>query len=119
MTFFHSLTIDHIKEIIDILLVDLANRLAEKGISFKLTPEAKDWLAGKGFEPQFGARPLKRALQKYLEDPLAEEILRGQYHGDCEVEIVVHEDNEQLRFNFHGAARGMSRAKRSTTVNSN
>ena len=119
MTFFHSLTIDHIKEIIDILLVDLANRLAEKGISFKLTPEAKDWLAGKGFEPQFGARPLKRALQKYLEDPLAEEILRGQYHGDCEVEIVVHEDNEQLRFNFHRGGKRDEPSEKVDTVNSN
>jgi len=119
MTFFHSLTINHIKEIIDILLVDLANRLAEKGISFKLTPEAKDWLAGKGFEPQFGARPLKRALQRYLEDPLAEEILRGQYHGDCEVEIIVHEDNEQLRFNFHRGGKRDEPSEKVDTVNSN
>jgi len=101
LVFFRALTIDHIKEIIDILLIDLANRLAEKGISFKLTTPAKDWLADKGFEPQYGARPLKRALQKYLEDPLAEEILRGQYAGDCEVEIVVADDNEKLAFNIH------------------
>jgi ATP-dependent Clp protease ATP-binding subunit ClpC len=98
---FHSLTIEHIKQIIDILLVDLATRLAERGISFKLTPEGKLWLAQKGFEPSFGARPLKRAIQRYLEDPLSEEILRGQYAGDCELEISVNESEDKLRFNFH------------------
>ena len=98
---FHALTLDHIKEIIDVLLVDLAKRLAERGISFHLTPEGKHWLATKGYEPAFGARPLKRAIQKYLEDPLSEEILRGQYAGDCELEITVGDDGERLRFNFH------------------
>ncbi|NMC44451.1 MAG: ATP-dependent Clp protease ATP-binding subunit [candidate division Zixibacteria bacterium] len=112
---FHSLTIDHIKEIIDILLVDLANRLAEKGISFKLSPEGKHWLAMKGFEPSFGARPLKRAIQKYLEDPLSEEILRGQYAGDCELEIVVAEGEDRLQFNFN---RGGKREDTSMRANS-
>jgi ATP-dependent Clp protease ATP-binding subunit ClpC len=97
---FHALTLDHIKQIIDILLVDLANRLAERGISFRLTDDAKNWLAKKGYEPSFGARPLKRAIQKYLEDPLAEEILRGQYAGDCELEIGVNSEEDTLRFAF-------------------
>jgi ATP-dependent Clp protease ATP-binding subunit ClpC len=117
LVYFRALTIDHIKQIIDILLVDLANRLAEKGISFKLTSPAKDWLADKGFEPQYGARPLKRALQKYLEDPLAEEILRGQYAGDCEVEIIVADDKEQLGFNIH-PGRKEEESERIDTVNS-
>jgi ATP-dependent Clp protease ATP-binding subunit ClpC len=112
---FHALTLDHIKEIIDILLVDLANRLAERGISFKLSPEGKHWLAMKGFEPSFGARPLKRAIQKYLEDPLSEEILRGQYAGDCELEIVVAEGEDRLQFNFH---RGGKRDETSMKANS-
>ncbi|MEZ5357363.1 MAG: ATP-dependent Clp protease ATP-binding subunit [Candidatus Zixiibacteriota bacterium] len=98
---FHSLTLDHIKEIIDILLIDLANRLAEKGISFNFTNDAKHWLAQKGFEPAYGARPLKRAIQRYLEDPMAEEILRGQYAGDCELEIKVTDDGDKLEFVFH------------------
>ena len=84
---FHSLTRDHIKEIIEIRLVEVSERLAEKGISFYLTQEAKDFLAEKGYDKVFGARPLNRAIQAYLEDPLAEEILRGQYAGDCEVEV--------------------------------
>jgi ATP-dependent Clp protease ATP-binding subunit ClpC len=75
---FRALGRDHIKQIIDILVLDFAKQLAEKGISFRLTPEAKEFLTDKGFDPAFGARPLKRALQRFLEDPLAEEILRGQ-----------------------------------------
>ncbi|MDH3890977.1 MAG: ATP-dependent Clp protease ATP-binding subunit [candidate division Zixibacteria bacterium] len=95
---FHSLDRDHIKEIIHILVADIATRMAEKGISFRLTPEACEFLADKGFDPAFGARPLKRALQKYLEDPMAEEILRGQYAGDCN--LIVGATEEQLTFTF-------------------
>ncbi len=95
---FRALTIDDIKKIVDILLVDIAKRLAEKGISFRLTDEGRDFLANIGFEPMLGARPLKRALQKYLEDPLAEELLRGQYAGDCN--LVISADDEELTFTF-------------------
>jgi ATP-dependent Clp protease ATP-binding subunit ClpC len=97
---FRPLDKNHIKEIIEILIVDTAKQLAEKGISFSLTEDAKDFLADKGFEPEYGARPLKRALRKYLEDPLAEEILRGQYAGDCNLIIGVGED--KLTFTFNG-----------------
>ncbi len=97
---FRPLDKNHIKEIIEILIVETAKQLAEKGISFSLTEDAKDFLADKGFEPEYGARPLKRALRKYLEDPLAEEILRGQYAGDCNLIIGVGED--KLTFTFNG-----------------
>ena len=60
--------------------------------------EDGDVLAKAGFEPMLGARPLKRALQKYLEDPLAEELLRGQYAGDCN--LVISSDGEKLTFTF-------------------
>jgi ATP-dependent Clp protease ATP-binding subunit ClpC len=115
---FRALTLDHIKQIIDILLVDLANRLAEKGVSFNLTKEGKHWLAQKGFEPSFGARPLKRAIQKYLEDPLAEEILRGQYAGDCELEITANEKEESLKFNFHRGEKVSEPAEKADRINS-
>jgi len=96
---FHSLTIDHIKQIVDILLEDVAKRLAEKGISFTLTEEGRNFLSEKGFEPMLGARPLRRAIQKFLEDPLAEELLRGQYAGDCDLRIGA--DDEKLLFTFN------------------
>jgi len=118
---FHSLSLDHIKDIIDILLVDLAKRLADKGISFRFTQEGKHWLANKGFEPTYGARPLKRALQKYLEDPLAEEILRGQYAGDVEIEIGVNDDESGLKFDFRqGGGNGEQEPQpQPDSVNSN
>ncbi len=115
---FRALTLDHIKQIIDILLVDLANRLAEKGISFNLTREGKHWLAQKGFEPSFGARPLKRAIQKYLEDPLAEEILRGQYAGDCELEVTANEGEDNLKFNFNRGEKVDEPAEKADRINS-
>lgn len=99
MIIFHTLDMDSIKKIIDILITELAIRMAEKGISFTLSPKAKDFLAEKGYEPAYGARPLKRALQKYLEDPMAEEILRGQYAGDCDLVVGIEKDN--LTFNFN------------------
>jgi ATP-dependent Clp protease ATP-binding subunit ClpC len=98
---FHSLDRSHIKQIIEILVIDIAKRLAEKGISFILTDEAKEFLVDKGYDPQYGARPLKRALQKYLEDPLAEEILRGQYAGDLDLVIAAGLDRLNFEFNTH------------------
>ncbi|HVP06584.1 MAG TPA: ATP-dependent Clp protease ATP-binding subunit, partial [Candidatus Acidoferrum sp.] len=96
---FHQLLREHIKQIIDILVADIAKRLAEKGISFILTDEAKEFLVDKGYDPNYGARPLKRALQRYLEDPLAEEILRGQYAGD--LELVISAGTDRLTFTFN------------------
>ena len=94
---FHALGIPEVLKIVDILLVDLAGRLAERGISFTLTDAAKEFLAQKGFDINFGARPLKRALQKYLEDPLADEILKGQFAGDCEV-LIDKDQEDKLNF---------------------
>ncbi len=72
---FNSLSKDEILQIIDIALNDLRKRLLALGYKLELTESAKNFLADKGFDPQFGARPLHRAIQKYLEDPLAEEML--------------------------------------------
>jgi len=74
--------------------------MADKGISFQLTDEAREFLADKGFEPAYGARPLKRALQTYLDDPMAEEILRGQYAGD--LNLIVGVGDGRLTFTFNG-----------------
>ena len=74
---FNSLQRSHIHEIIDITLGQLFGRIHALGYKVELTAKAKDFLADKGFDPQYGARPLNRAIQKYLEDQVAEEILRG------------------------------------------
>src|SRR5947209_17293708 len=72
---FNSLNKDHIFQIIDILMKGVMKRLNNLGFSLELTEDAKSFIADKGYDQQFGARPLHRAIQKYLEDPLAEEIL--------------------------------------------
>ena len=75
---FNSLQREHIHKIIDITLGKLFARITTLGYQVELTDKAKDFLAEKGYDPQFGARPLNRAIQKYLEDPVAEEILKGE-----------------------------------------
>jgi ATP-dependent Clp protease ATP-binding subunit ClpB len=76
---FHRLARDHMHKIIDIQLRRFADRLRKRDIEVDLTPSAKDFLAEVGWDPQYGARPLKRAVQRYLEDPLAKEVLAGTF----------------------------------------
>ena len=75
---FNSLHREQIHKIIDITLGKLFVRITALGYHVELTEKAKDFLADKGYDQQFGARPLNRAIQKYLEDPIAEEILKGE-----------------------------------------
>jgi ATP-dependent Clp protease ATP-binding subunit ClpC len=113
---FHALGAEEIKQIVEIVLEDVSKRLAERGISFDLTAAARAFLAQKGFDPTLGARPLRRAIQKYLEDPLAEEILRGQFAGDCNVKIDADPDGDKLLFNMEltSAAREKPTASKNT-----
>ena len=80
---FNALTKKDIFKIIDIELKGLFSRVFQLGYKIHISPAAKDFIAEKGFDVQFGARPLKRAIQKYLEDPMAEVIIRSDLkHGD-------------------------------------
>jgi ATP-dependent Clp protease ATP-binding subunit ClpC len=106
---FHALGMKEVLEIIDILLSDVSRRLKEKGITFELTRPAKEFLAEKGFNPTFGARPLKRTIQKNVEDPLAEEILKGQFSGECEVTVDRKEGEQKLSFDIR--AKGKDKRK--------
>src|SRR5918999_934812 len=93
---FHNLGLEHIKEIIEIQLRGLRIRLSERNIELVLTPEAKELLAREGFDPVYGARPLKRAIQKEIVQPLAMRLLRGELRdGDT---VVLQVDNGQLVF---------------------
>jgi ATP-dependent Clp protease ATP-binding subunit ClpC len=97
---FNSLTKDHIYEIIDILMRGVLKRLNNLGFTLELTAEAKDFIADKGYDVQFGARPLHRAIQKYLEDPLAEQILSMNVkQGDTLIADLDKETN-LLKFEF-------------------
>jgi ATP-dependent Clp protease ATP-binding subunit ClpC len=68
------------------------------GISVELTKQAKEFLADKGFDPQYGARPLRRALQRFLEDPIAEEILKGKYPEKTKIKVKLNKKKGELRF---------------------
>ncbi len=102
---FHALGMKEVLQIIDILLSDVSKRLKEKGIAFELTSRAKEFLAERGYSPAFGARPLKRTIQKLVEDPLAEEILKGQFSGECEVTVDRKEGEDKLTFDIKGKGR--------------
>jgi ATP-dependent Clp protease ATP-binding subunit ClpC len=95
---FHQLERSHIYKIIDIAAKDLFSRMTSMGISIELTQEAKDFLAEKGYDPAFGARPLRRAVMKYIEDPLAEEILKGTYIHGSVVRAKFDKNKEELFF---------------------
>ncbi|MEE8417158.1 MAG: ATP-dependent Clp protease ATP-binding subunit, partial [candidate division Zixibacteria bacterium] len=97
---FHALSKDNILEIIDILMADLAKRLEEKDITIELQQAAKEFIADKGWDPTFGARPLKRSLQKYLEDPLAEEMMKSDHIGDCAVTVFKEKNEDKLAFDI-------------------
>lgn len=95
---FNSLTKDNINNIIDILMKNVLKRLNNLGFSLEITDEAKDFIADKGYDVQFGARPLHRAIQKYLEDPLAEEILNlNVKNGDV---LIAQLDKENGKIIF-------------------
>ncbi len=93
---FNSLAKEEIFRIIDIELKALFGRVQALGYEIKLTDEAKEYIAEKGFDVNFGARPLKRAIQKYLEDPIAEEILKGELTEGDVMEVGFDKDKEEI-----------------------
>ncbi len=96
---FNPLTKEDIHKIIDIELANLFKRVESLGFKIKLTNKAKDFVADKGYDPNFGARPLKRAIQKYLEDPLAEEIIKSKLTEGDVVEVDFDESAQQVTVN--------------------
>jgi len=94
---FNSLGKEEIFKIIDIELESLFSRISDLGYQIKLTDAAKEFIAEKGYDSNFGARPLKRAIQKYLEDPIAEEILKGDLHEGDTLEMDVDAETKELK----------------------
>jgi ATP-dependent Clp protease ATP-binding subunit ClpB len=97
---FHRLKREHMGKIVDIQMQRLAKLLMDRKITIKLDDQAKEWLGKKGYDPAYGARPLKRAIQKYVQDPLAEMLLEGKVHDGDKVEISASKDGLM----FNGAA---------------
>ncbi len=97
---FNSLSKDHIFRIIDILMKGVSVRLKNLGFAMELTEEAKEFITDKGYDAQFGARPLHRAIQKYLEDPLAEEILSMHIKEGDVLIADLDKENQKIKFSF-------------------
>ncbi len=93
---FHPLTREQIGEIVHIVLKDIHERLSEESLSLALTDDAVAFLVEKGYDQKFGARPLKRAIQRYLEDPLSEKILQSEFSAGDEIAVSLGEDGESL-----------------------
>jgi ATP-dependent Clp protease ATP-binding subunit ClpB len=97
---FHPLSREHIRKIVDIQLGYLHDRLADRDMRIELSDAARDKLAEAGFDPVYGARPLKRAIQQQVENPLAQEILQGKFKPGDVIEVGVDHD----RLDFQNAA---------------
>ncbi len=93
---FHELTEEQLRQVVDLLAKDLQKRLLERKLGVEITEKAKSWLAKEGYDPVYGARPLRRALEKYVENPLSIKVLGGEFkEGDM---IVVDAGDEGLTF---------------------
>jgi len=97
---FRHLTRDDLKRIIDIELAKVRERLFERGLKLVLTDAAKEFLIDKGSDLDFGARPLRRAIEGYIEDPLAEELLKASFEGKNLITVNVAETGDQKHLSF-------------------
>jgi ATP-dependent Clp protease ATP-binding subunit ClpC len=95
---FHMLEKVDLNHIVDLEVSKLVKRLAEKEVALALTVEARDFLSEKGFDPAYGARPMRRAVERFLEDPLAESLLRGDVKPGDSVNVVKKAEGEGLEF---------------------
>ncbi len=90
---FHALTEEHLKSIVDLLIRQVERRLSESGIKLEINEEAKVWLAHRGYDPVYGARPLRRAIQRYVENAISTRILQGEFKEGDTIAIGLREDN--------------------------
>jgi ATP-dependent Clp protease ATP-binding subunit ClpC len=98
---FHSLTQEHVRQIVDLQMHEIAERLAEHEVRIELTDASRDWLAHEGYDPQFGARPVRRTLERYVENPLAKRLLAGEFHdGDTIIVDAVEDAEGALHLTF-------------------
>ncbi len=89
---FHPLSAEEINEVVTLMIDRVGKQIAQKGMDFEVTDAAKQYLAREGFDPQYGARPLRRAVQRLVEDPLSEEILLGKFNANDTIVVDVDDD---------------------------
>ena len=95
---FHHLTHDNLLSIVDIQVAEVVERLRDKGFRLALTREAKEFLVRRGSDEQYGARPLRRAVQQYIEDPLSELLLKGEFEPGMLIEVRLADTGQSLEF---------------------
>ena len=99
---FSPLSLDDMGLIVDLQMEEVVERLTERGLDVKLTSEGRDWLVNAGFDPDFGARPLQRALQKHVESPLSVSLLAGEFSAGDTIIVDVDEEQDKLIFSSVG-----------------
>jgi ATP-dependent Clp protease ATP-binding subunit ClpC len=102
---FHQLTRDQIIQIVDLMIANLDDRLKAKDMGIELTQAAKDLLAARGYDPLLGARPLRRVIQREIEDSLSERILFGELKAGEIIVVDVEGEAAEAKFTFAGAAK--------------
>ena len=95
---FDPLTEDQIRQVVDIAVAEVAGRLSERGVTIQLTDAAREWLAREGYDRAFGARPLRRAVQRHVENPLSRKILAREFTEGDRITADVHDDASTLQF---------------------
>ena len=111
MIIFNSLTEDDIRKIIRNPIQELKTRIAEMNFEIELTEDAIEFLVKKGYDPKFGARPLKRAIQRYLEDKIAEELLKSEVAENETFQVDYKEGEEELSVKMKSQSKGKSKEK--------
>ena len=89
---FHELTEEQLRSVVDLMVKNLQERLAERKLGVELTEGAKSWLAKKGYDPLYGARPLRRAIERYVENPLSTRVLRGEFREGDTIKVDLRGD---------------------------
>ena len=102
---FHELTKEQLRKIVDLMVKDLEARLDIRKISMDLTDKAKDWLSVKGYDPVYGARPLRRVIERYVENPLSSKVLRGELKEGDTVKVDLNKEGKELTFKIKAAAK--------------
>ncbi len=107
---FHALTTADLKHIVDIELSKIRGRMADRGLELVLTDEAKEYIIDKGYNPDYGARPLRRAIENLIEDPLSEEILRGTFKGMGTITVRVEGAGDTRQIKFDASSKDDTKA---------
>jgi ATP-dependent Clp protease ATP-binding subunit ClpC len=102
MVVFHKLTHEDLVQIVELEMAKVIKRLEDKGLALDVSQEAKDYLIAQGTDEKFGARPLRRAIEQYVEDPLSESILRGDFTDKNLILVHVEGEDDEQRLTFEG-----------------